>query len=145
MSRGSTRLLIRLLVACALALPGVAGSAQERAGSRGLLGGSLAGRENFEAYCASCHGTSGRGDGPIAGELVTRPADLTTLSRRGGGAFPRAQVTGYVEGTGRPIPAHGPTSMPVWGPIFRIFEPDARAGTRIVNLVAYIETLQRRN
>jgi mono/diheme cytochrome c family protein len=116
----------------------------QTAAPRSLLDGSLVGRENFEAYCASCHGRSGRGNGPLAAELVTPPADLTTLSTRNGGRFPRAAVAAYVEGSGRPIPAHGPTSMPVWGPIFRIFDPDERARARIANLVGHIESLQRR-
>jgi len=145
MPREITPLSITFLAACTLAVCAAAAFAQERVGPRALLEGSLVGRENFEAYCASCHGTSGRGDGPVALELLTPPADLTVLSRRNGGVFPREQVLAYVEGTGRPIPAHGPTSMPVWGPIFRIFDPDARARTRIANLVAYIETLQRRD
>jgi mono/diheme cytochrome c family protein len=104
---------------------------------------SLSGRDSFERYCASCHGRTGRGDGPVAAEVLTPPADLTTLARRNDGTFPRALVVAYVEGTGRPVPAHGPTSMPVWGSIFRAFDPsDARVRQRIENLVAYIESLQ---
>ena len=44
--------------------------------------------------CASCHGASGRGDGPVAGELrdamnlATRPRDLTRRSLYKGGAEP---------------------------------------------------------
>jgi mono/diheme cytochrome c family protein len=144
MSRDSTRLLLEIAAICVLVAWAVAAFGQERTPPRPLLDGSLSGRDNYEAYCASCHGTSGRGNGPIAAELLTPPADLTTLARRSGGTFPREQVVGYVEGTGRAIPAHGPTSMPVWGPIFRIFEADARARTRIANLAAYIESLQRR-
>lgn len=104
---------------------------------------SLAGRDSFERYCASCHGAAGKGDGPIASALRARPADLTALARRNGGAFPRERVLGFVEGTGRALPAHGPTEMPVWGPIFRAFDPsDARVRQRIGNLVTYVESLQ---
>ncbi len=35
------------------------------------------GGEIFAADCAACHGTEGRGDGPSAGQLPLRPADLT--------------------------------------------------------------------
>ncbi len=31
----------------------------------------------FRARCASCHGPSGEGDGPLAAELIPRPRDLT--------------------------------------------------------------------
>jgi mono/diheme cytochrome c family protein len=35
------------------------------------------GQELYEKLCASCHGPYGRGDGPLAGNLSVRPADLT--------------------------------------------------------------------
>jgi len=104
---------------------------------------SLAGRDSFELYCAPCHGTTGRGDGPVASELRTRPADLTTLARRSGGAFPRDQVRDFIVGSGRALPAHGTTEMPVWGPMFRAFESDARVRERITNLVSFLESIQQ--
>ena len=104
---------------------------------------SLAGRDSFELYCASCHGGAGRGDGPVAPALRTTPADLTTLMQRNGGAFPRARVQDFITGTGRTLAAHGTTDMPVWGPMFRTFESDARARERLRNLVTYIESLQQ--
>jgi mono/diheme cytochrome c family protein len=104
---------------------------------------SVAGRDNFERYCASCHGRDGRGDGPIAPALKTRPADLTVLAQRNGGLFPRARVAAFVSGTGRDVKAHGPSDMPVWGPIFGGLDPsDVRVKQRIDNVVAYIESLQ---
>ena len=35
----------------------------------------------FATHCASCHGTDGRGAGPVAAALRTPPADLTRTSR----------------------------------------------------------------
>ena len=103
---------------------------------------SLAGVDSFARYCAPCHGTAGRGDGPVGAALKTRPADLTQLARRNDGAFPRTRIADYVAGTGRPIAAHGTSEMPIWGPLFRTFESDTRAGVRLENLVAYVESLQ---
>jgi len=37
---------------------------------------SLTGRDSFDRYCAACHGVDGRGTGPVASALRTRPADL---------------------------------------------------------------------
>jgi mono/diheme cytochrome c family protein len=74
--------------------------------------------------------------------LRTRPADLTALARRNDGAFPREAVRGFITGSGRAVPAHGTIEMPIWGPLFRAFESDARARERIANLVSHIESIQ---
>ena len=107
-----------------------------------ILNESLAGIDSFDRYCAACHGTKARGDGPVAPQLKTRPPDLTQLARRNGGAFPATQVTAYISGTGRTLPTHGPAEMPVWGPTFRAFEKDIRAKERIKNLVLYLASIQ---
>jgi mono/diheme cytochrome c family protein len=107
-----------------------------------ILTESLAGRDSFALYCAPCHGSGGRGDGPVAPALRARPADLTTLAQRNDGALPRDRVRDFVTGTGRQLAAHGTTEMPVWGSMFRAFESDARARERIENLVTYIESIQ---
>jgi mono/diheme cytochrome c family protein len=107
-----------------------------------ILTESLAGRDTFEQTCAACHGRGGRGDGPVASALRSRPADLTTLAQRNDGAFPRERVRDFVTGSGRQLAAHGTTEMPVWGPLFRAFESDLRVRERIDNLVAFLETIQ---
>ena len=103
---------------------------------------SLAGVDSFSLYCAACHGDSGEGDGPVASALRTPPPDLTTLARRSGGAFPGVAVRDTIMGSGRALAAHGTTEMPVWGPMFRAFEGDARAQERVGNLVAHLESIQ---
>jgi mono/diheme cytochrome c family protein len=104
---------------------------------------SMSGEDLFNFYCATCHGRDARGGGPVAHALKTEPADLTTLTRRNRGSFPRTEVIAYVDGTGRFLPAHGPGDMPVWGPLFRALEiSDPRLRIRIENIVAYIESLQ---
>ena len=103
---------------------------------------SLVGRESYQSFCASCHGITGAGDGPVAAELRTPPADLTSLTRRNGGRYPRERVLADVAGTGRAPAAHGTTEMPVWGGIFRAFEADPVVRQRIQNVVDYLESLQ---
>lgn len=135
------RSLLRAAVTAGLVLAQApAGNTQQKPA---LILESLTGRDSFEFYCASCHGVTGHGDGPIATALKQRPTDLTTLSRRNDGAFPRERLLGVITGTGRPVPAHGPSDMPVWGPIFRALDPvEPRVKLRIENVVSHIETLQ---
>jgi mono/diheme cytochrome c family protein len=71
----------------------------------------------FVRHCASCHGVSGKGDGPVAASFQTRPADLTTIAKRAGGQFDEAGVMGVIDGQ-RAVAQHGPRDMPVWGEVF---------------------------
>jgi mono/diheme cytochrome c family protein len=75
------------------------------------------GAEIYRRFCASCHGVSGKGDGPAAASLRTAPTDLTALTRRSGGRFDTAQVIAAIDGR-RTIAAHGSREMPVWGYAF---------------------------
>jgi len=127
------------------------------------------GKELFSEYCASCHGVSGKGDGPAAMALKIPPANLTVLAKRNKGQFPSLKVMQAIK-AGPSVPAHGSEIMPVWGPIFlqgdstdtaRQAPPQTPAGVaeesgqqgrhgateaevqlRIYNLMEYIKTLQ---
>ena len=104
---------------------------------------SMTGEDSFMFYCATCHGVGGRGDGPVARSLKTPPPNLTILTKRNGGTFPRADVISFVTGVSDKLPTHGPSDMPVWGPIFRSLDPsDTRTKLRIENVVAFIESIQ---
>lgn len=102
------------------------------------------GRKMFKAYCASCHGVNGRGNGPAAAGLKIRPTDLTQLARHNHGAFPFAAVTSTIERGA--TTAHGSSEMPVWGPgLNRVSGHDQEVTSlRIQNLVRFIESLQKR-
>jgi mono/diheme cytochrome c family protein len=102
------------------------------------------GRDLFATYCASCHGVSGRGNGPAAEELRRRPADLTQLAKRNGGIFNGARVHSIVDG--RAVKAHGTMEMPVWGDAFKWREglPEDGIKVRIEALVRYLESIQER-
>lgn len=100
------------------------------------------GKEMFDAYCASCHGLSGKGDGPAAPALKTKPTDLTLLARQNGGTFPAMRVMSSIQDVTQNV--HGSKDMPVWGPIFSSVG-NATPGIvkmRISNLTKYIESLQ---
>ena len=107
---------------------------------------SLAGRDLFEFYCATCHGRDGSGHGPVAAALKVPPPDLTRLARDNGGAFPHERVAALLTQEQRVLaPAHGTSDMPVWGPVFRGLDPSATlVKVRIDNVVDYIASLQTR-
>ncbi|HAD09639.1 MAG TPA: hypothetical protein DCF62_09175 [Porticoccaceae bacterium] len=108
-----------------------------------------AGKKDYMTYCASCHGDTGEGNGPVAGSLQNRPPDLTFLHQQEtDGAFPRKLVKGIIEGNpdyDKNFRTHGPSDMPVWGKI--LYEDSGErssiAEARINHLVDYIESLQK--
>lgn len=102
---------------------------------------SLSGAEMYKTWCASCHGEKGKGDGPAAAALKTRPADLTQLTKKNGGKFPTERVRNSIEGSEK-VSAHGSREMPVWGTFFRSIGDGGAATYRIVTLANYVESLQ---
>jgi mono/diheme cytochrome c family protein len=108
-----------------------------------------AGERAFLASCASCHGRDGRGDGPVALALRTPPSDLTLLTARSAGVFPRAYVIDVLAGE-TVLPAHGSREMPVWSDRFASEESGATAVAsayarrRGDALATYLESIQRR-
>jgi mono/diheme cytochrome c family protein len=130
----------RLLAAAAMLAAGAA------AAFDAVTLADYSGEEIFGRFCASCHGESGRGDGPVARMLTVAVADLTTITRRYG-EFPAARVRETIDGRGAIIEAHGTRAMPVWGYEFWIEEGGdaaAQAAARAVidRLVGYIESIQ---
>jgi len=104
---------------------------------------SIQGRNLYKAYCAVCHGSEGKGNGPMAEALRVPPSDLTRISARNGGNFPLARIERVISGEEPPPSGHGTSAMPVWGPIFSQVAWDRDMGrVRIDNLARYIRTLQ---
>ena len=101
------------------------------------------GKEMFQAYCASCHGKDGKGDGPAAASLKSAPADLTGLARQNGGKYPSDKVSAILRGQANLAP-HGDQEMPVWGPVFWRMSGghEAVVQQRVANLNRYLESLQ---
>lgn len=56
------------------------------------------GRTAYLDNCAACHGADGTGNGPAARGLSVAPPDLTTISARNGGTFPRDAVMSTIDG-----------------------------------------------
>ena len=72
------------------------------------------GKAEFQSSCASCHGTDGKGKGPVSEQLKVPPPDLTILAKNNNGVFPTNAVDESIDGL-QTIPAHGTREMPVWG------------------------------
>ena len=105
------------------------------------------GEETFDRVCASCHGMSGQGDGPVAAGLPLTVPDLTTLRQRQGDRFPEDTLRKIIDGRNAVI-YHGTRYMPVWGYEFWIEEgADEEAEQRVEiiihNLIDYIESIQK--
>jgi mono/diheme cytochrome c family protein len=77
-----------------------------------------AAHKTYLRYCGSCHGAAGEGDGMVAAFLTPKPPDLTQLATKSGGTFPAHKVMTYIDGTSD-VRAHGDSSMPVWGEVFK--------------------------
>jgi len=101
------------------------------------------GQQMFKQYCAACHGTDGKGHGPLAVVLKTAPADLSTLAKRHQGKFPFDYVASVLE-FGVEFPSHGSSDMPTWGPIFRYYDKrnEKVVKQRIKSLCDYLASLQ---
>ncbi len=114
------------------------------------------GKREYVNSCAVCHGDSGKGDGPIAADLKTAPADLTTLQKNNMGVFPFGRVYEVVDGR-KVIVGHGSSDMPVWGDRFKKYnaelaelalkfntpiDSEAFVRDKILALIRYISGLQ---
>ena len=105
------------------------------------------GADLFRMYCASCHGTTARGDGPLAASMRKTPPNLTEISRRFKGAFPGELVFKIIDGRQK-VPGHGGPDMPVWGDAFLRASDSSDQNSvryRIQALVDYLETIQAKD
>lgn len=111
-----------LLLAGAVALGVIALSISTEARA-----GAAEGKTTFETMCVTCHGTSGKGDGPAGAALTPSPADFTSpefWSTRTADDLKTVVTSGGAAVGKSPI-------MPAWGPVI---------GEQGVNdVVAYIE------
>ncbi len=101
----------------------------------------------YVAFCASCHGTTGEGDGPAASALSTHPSNLRLLSARYGNPLPEDQIAMFIDGR-VDVKAHGPRDMPVWGETAWT-KPEGTTGpghvkSWVAKVVAYLQSIQKR-
>lgn len=111
---------------------------------------SVKGPDLFRDHCAACHGADAKGNGPAASALKAKVPDLTMLAKNNGGQFPAAGVRKVISGD-EVLASHGSREMPIFGPIFHRIEPyeglnpnSDLANVRLDNLVAYLQSIQRK-
>ena len=110
------------------------------------------GKAEFQSSCASCHGTDGKGKGPVSERLKIAPPDLTVLAKKNNGVFPVSRVYEIIDGR-EALLTHGTREMPIWG--FRysleqpptLFNPEAVVPetvvrARILSIIDYLNRIQ---
>lgn len=108
------------------------------------------GAGEYQRSCLTCHGVGGRGDGSMSQFLTVKPADLTQIRKNNDGLFPIFDILQIIDGTTL-VPAHGESTMPVWGA--RYLEEDGGnykgltgeegVRLRILELLFYIQSIQQ--
>jgi mono/diheme cytochrome c family protein len=114
----------------------------------GTASGNPLGKDDYLADCARCHGVDGKGRvqgmSAVPGYISV---DLTQLSKKNDGQFPRQEVYDAIDGRKR-FPAHFIGDMPTWGLKYNQAKlgPDneKKLKRRISPLVEYIESLQEK-
>ena len=83
---------------------------------------------DYQSFCASCHGSAGKGDGVLANSLRKHPSDLTELTIKNQGVYPIDAVLKMIDG------GHESADMPAWKEVF--------GDDELRNALAYLQTVQ---
>lgn len=94
-------------------------------------GDPLIGRKLYMTHCFTCHGVTGKGDGPAAVRLEPRPRNLTDDAYMSG----KTDQDLYNVISGGSAVLHRFSGMPEWK---QLFYPE-----RIRDIIAYLRTLHR--
>ena len=88
------------------------------------------GREIYSVYCVSCHGSRGRGDGPLAGNLSPPPSNL--VDGKALVAYSDSELAALILGGG--VSRHRAPMMPAWATIL--------SSEQAAAVVRYLRTLR---
>ena len=119
------------------------------------------GQVEYLSSCAACHGSDGKGNGPLSVELKSKPADLTVLARKNNGVFPLNAIYETIDGR-KLVNAHGTREMPIWGfkympspnqalsptPADKYlnssYDPNVEIRSRVLAIVDYLNRIQEK-
>lgn len=108
----------------------------------------IVGKKEFMAYCGSCHGSDGKGDGPIVNFIKRKPPNLTLLTKNNNGNFPFEQIWGVFDGS-YVFAEHGTSEMPIWG--YRFVQEaqqnnesniSTKARAKALDIILYLQVIQ---
>ena len=105
------------------------------------------GQQEYMDNCASCHGESAMGQGPLAELMTVKVPSLTDLAAKNDGVFPMLEVIHAIDGR-QGTRGHG-YPMPVWGTRFKKDSEDtgpyggeAIVRGRVLSIVYFLESIQ---
>jgi len=99
------------------------------------------GEFEYQASCEVCHGSDGKGTGPMADVMKVAPANLTVLAKNNNGVFPFLRVVETIDGRFETT-SHGGREMPIWGMRYREHQDPAAARGLILDLALYLNSIQ---
>jgi len=111
---------------CLLLAPGLANA-----------GDAAAGKGQFELNCSSCHGMTGKGDGPVAAALTPKPRDF------GQGAFSFDTDGDGVKGSDADLKDVITNGAGAYGGSMMMAGWPNLSGAEVDNIIAYIRTLKQ--
>lgn len=99
------------------------------------------GESMFNHYCATCHGKTGKGDGPAAPALRKTPPNLAELSMRNRGKFPEMRVYSAILGD---FEKPDFENCSAWGALLQSLSHNnpSELQMRVSALTHYVRTLQ---
>jgi mono/diheme cytochrome c family protein len=119
------------------------------------------GKAEFLSSCAPCHGSDGKGTGPVSAGLKALPPDLTVLVKKNKGVFPFKSVYEIIDGR-KMVVAHGTRDMPIWGDRYApeptkaliprpsenilslFYDPETVVRMRILAVIDYLNRIQQK-
>ena len=119
------------------------------------------GKAEYHSSCAPCHGSDGKGTGPVSAVLKVPPPDLTVLAKKNKGVLPFSAVYEIIDGR-KTVMAHGTRDMPIWGDRYApepskaliprpsenilslFYDPEAVVRMRILAVIDYLNRIQEK-